>query len=516
MVFASRLQSAEKDFFGKFVERNGYYDLFLIDPTGQCFYSVEREADYGTNLVDGKYADSGLGDLVRTVLRDKQFGFEDFRPYAPSSNGSQAAFMAQPVLSSTGDVEMIVAVRVASHGIDAVMNARDGMGKTGCSYVAAKDHDGDCALRSDLTFMDDRYVPGYKVSTEYTVEALQSDEGRLGQYNDSHGNGVMVAYAPFDAAGTRWAVISKIDESEALAATNALIWIASTVSGIVAVLVAFAGWWIARSVANPLHRIIEYLGAGADQTTSAAGQVSAASQSLAQGASEQAASLEETTSAMEMLSDMSKQNSANANEAKTLADSAARSSQKGSEAMARMSQAIGDIKNSSDETAKIVGTINEIAFQTNLLALNAAVEAARAGEAGKGFAVVAEEVRNLAQRSAEAARNTANLISESVTNADSGVEISEEVAATLKEIADGSRKVNDLVAEIDAASSEQTAGIAEVNGAFGQMEQVTQANAASAEESASAAEELSSQAEELRRIVRELQEIVGYGTRPAP
>ena len=275
---------------------------------------------------------------------------------------------------------------------------------------------------------------------------------------------------------------------------------------IISVIGAFA---IIRSITGPINRIIGSLTTGADQTTSAAGQVSASSQSLAQGASEQAASLEETTSSMEEMSSMTKQNSDNANQAKQLAETALASSQRGSEAMERMSAAIGDIKQSADETAKIVNTINEIAFQTNLLALNAAVEAARAGEAGKGFAVVAEEVRNLAQRSAEAARDTADLIEGSIKNSDDGVTISKEVAEALGEIADGNRKVNDLIAEIDAASAEQSQGIGQINQAMAQMDQVTQSNAASAEESASAAEELSAQAEELRRMVSDLQEIVG-------
>ncbi len=267
---------------------------------------------------------------------------------------------------------------------------------------------------------------------------------------------------------------------------------------------AVLGVVITRSIVRPLNRTIEGLTAGAEQTNSAAGQVSSASQSLAQGASEQAAALEETTSSIEEMSSMVKQNAVNAEEAKGLAAAARGNAEKGTEAMTRMSTAIDDIKKSSDETAKIVKTIDEIAFQTNMLALNAAVEAARAGEVGKGFAVVAEEVRNLAQRSAEAARNTSDMIEGAVKNADNGVEISKEVAGVLEEISDGSSKVNDLVAEIAAASDEQAQGAEQINTAISQMDSVTQSNAATAEESASAAEELSAQAEELSRIVQEL------------
>ena len=262
-------------------------------------------------------------------------------------------------------------------------------------------------------------------------------------------------------------------------------------------------------ITKPINKIISRLSLGADQTTSSAGQVSSSSQSLAQGASEQAASLEETTASMEEMASMTNQNADNAAQAKKLAETAWNNAETGTEAMNRMSMAIDDIKKSSDETAKIIKTIDEIAFQTNLLALNAAVEAARAGEAGKGFAVVAEEVRNLAQRSAEAARSTSGMIADSVKNADNGVAISKEVAEALSEIAEGSRKVNDLIGEIAAASNEQSQGIEQINTAISQMDQVTQSNAASAEESASASEELSAQAEELNGMVQELQAIIG-------
>ncbi len=290
----------------------------------------------------------------------------------------------------------------------------------------------------------------------------------------------------------------------------AMLLLCSVIAGIAAVVSGVAlAILITRSITKPINRIIEGLTAGAQQTSSASGQVSSASQSLAQGASEQAAAIEETTSSVEEMASMTKQNAGNATEAKSLANSARGSAEKGTDAMGRMSQAIEDIKKSSDETAKIVKTIDEIAFQTNLLALNAAVEAARAGDAGKGFAVVAEEVRNLSQRSAEAARNTADMIEGAVKNADNGVAISQEVAKILEEIGEGSRKVNDLVGEIAASSNEQSQGIEQINTAVSQMDSVTQSNAGNAEESASAAEELSAQAQELNLMVEQLSAVVG-------
>jgi methyl-accepting chemotaxis protein len=200
---------------------------------------------------------------------------------------------------------------------------------------------------------------------------------------------------------------------------------------------------------------------------------------------------------------MIKQNADNSNQAKILAAEARNAANEGDTAMKRMAEAIRHIKQSSDNTAKIIQTIDDIAFQTNLLALNAAVEAARAGEAGKGFAVVAEEVRNLAMRSAEAAKNTANMIEESVKSADDGVKITEEVAKSLGRIVDRAGKAGDLIAEVAAASNEQAQGIEQVNVAMAQMNDVTQSNAANSEESASAAEELSSQAADLSIMVSE-------------
>ncbi|MDB5046988.1 MAG: methyl-accepting chemotaxis sensory transducer [Fibrobacteres bacterium] len=279
------------------------------------------------------------------------------------------------------------------------------------------------------------------------------------------------------------------------------------------------GIFLSRSISSALQKVIASLSEGSEQVSSASGQVSQSSQQMAEGASEQASSLEETSASLEEMSSMTKQNSDNAKQANVMANDTRQAVEKSRTAMTRMSEAIGQIKNSSDQTAKIVKTIDEIAFQTNLLALNAAVEAARAGDAGKGFAVVAEEVRNLAQRSAEAAKNTSSLIEQSQKNADNGVAVSQEVATILTQIVESVQKLSQLIGEVSSASMEQAKGIEQIGTAVTQMDKLTQSNAANAEESASASEELSAQANELNDMVNVLVGIVTGstegGARPA-
>jgi len=240
---------------------------------------------------------------------------------------------------------------------------------------------------------------------------------------------------------------------------------------------------------------------GATQVASAAEQIGTGSQSLAQGASEQASTLEEVAASLQEVAGMADSNSTSAREAQSFVQEARTSSADGVKNMGLLSQSMEKIKSSSDQTAKIVKTIDEIAFQTNLLALNAAVEAARAGEAGKGFAVVAEEVRNLAIRSAEAAKNTSQLIEEAVRNAEDGFQRNTQVLSQLEEIARKIESVEAAMNEVTVASEQQSSGIKEVNTAIEQMNQITQQSAANAEESASAAEELSSQAQQMQELV---------------
>lgn len=272
---------------------------------------------------------------------------------------------------------------------------------------------------------------------------------------------------------------------------------------------ALLSYILIRGVNRVLIRVSGALNDGANQVASAAGQVSSASQTLAEGSSEQAASIEETSSSLEEMSSMTQRNAENAQKANELAKQARNAAEKGAGDMQAMSAAMDAIKTSSDDIAKIIKTIDEIAFQTNILALNAAVEAARAGEAGMGFAVVAEEVRSLAQRSAQAAKETAGKIEGAIGKTAQGVDISSKVAEALQEIVAKARQVDELVAEVAGASREQTQGISQINTAVGQMDKVTQSNAASAEESASAAEELNAQAETMKQSVGELLRLVG-------
>ncbi len=272
------------------------------------------------------------------------------------------------------------------------------------------------------------------------------------------------------------------------------------------------GILITRSINRSLTRISSGLGEASDQVAAAAGQVSAASQSLAEGASEQAASIEETSSSLEEMSSMTKQNAGNADQANTLMEESKRIVGSANASMSEMVSSMQEIRTASEETSKIIKTIDEIAFQTNLLALNAAVEAARAGEAGAGFAEVADEVRNLAMRAAEAAKNTSALIEGTTRKVQDGSTLVERTSEEFSQAEKSAMKVAELVGEIAAASREQAEGIDQVNVAVADMDKVTQQNAANAEESASSSEELNAQAEQMKGIVEDLIMLVGGKT----
>jgi methyl-accepting chemotaxis protein len=268
---------------------------------------------------------------------------------------------------------------------------------------------------------------------------------------------------------------------------------------------------IIRSITRPLNRIISGLSDSSDQVAVASGQVASASQSLARGASEQAASLEETSASLEEMASLTRTNAGNAHQADVLMSETSRVVETATSSMTELTQSMQEVSVASQETAKIIKTIDEIAFQTNLLALNAAVEAARAGEAGAGFAVVADEVRALAMRAAEAAKNTATLIEGTVDKVNRGSDLVTKTAAAFAQVAGGTGKVKDLVAEISTGSGEQVQGVDQINKTVVEMNKVTQKTAAGAEESASSAQELTAQSEQMKGVTGELVALVGGG-----
>jgi methyl-accepting chemotaxis protein len=263
-----------------------------------------------------------------------------------------------------------------------------------------------------------------------------------------------------------------------------------------------------RQIITVLRNSVNELSESAVQVASAASQVAASSQSLAQGASEQTATIEETSSASAEINSMARRTTESSRASAELVTNAQEGFEKTNQSLAEMVDAMDGINASSQKISKIIKVIDEIAFQTNILALNAAVEAARAGEAGMGFAVVADEVRNLAQRCAQAAKDTADLIEESIQRSDGGRVKVDQVAVAIRDITAESAKIKLLVDEINLGSVEQSSGIDQISRAITQMEQVTQSSAANAEESAAAAEELNAQAEQMKDVVGTLRSMV--------
>ena len=514
----SRIHRTYHPIFRNYLEKFGYYDIFLVNAeTGHLVYTVFKELDYATSILSGKYAKENIGDAFRNGVKLKSadsISFEDFKPYAPS-HGAPASFIASPIMDE-GELIGVLLFQMPLGKINQIMGQRAGMGNTGETYLVGPDK----LMRSD-SFLDQKnhtVVASFANPDKGSVDTEAAREGLAGKTDteiiiDYNGNPVLSAFTPLDIYGVRWVLLAEIDEAEAFASIDLMDWIMLGFGGGAVVILLLLAPLLTRSITNsvigPIRKVIEGMTAASDQVNSAAAQVQSSSQSLAAGTSQQAASLEESSSTLEEIASMTRQNEQNTGEANKLSGEAPGFVEKGSEAMGRMLESIKEIKDSSDQTAKIIKTIDEIAFQTNLLALNAAVEAARAGDAGRGFAVVAEEVRNLAMRSADAAKDTTSMIETSQQRADQGVSVAQEVEKLLGNIRDTMVNLNGLVKDVADAGTEQTKGVDQVNAAVTQMDQVTQGNAANAEETAAASEELSAQSQILLGMVDDLVRIVG-------
>ncbi len=539
----SRFHAQHHPSIRTFLEEFGFYDIFLVDPdTGHIVYSVFKELDYATSLIDGPYANTNFGRVFRAANAATEPGFTqlvDFEPYFPSYN-SPASFIASPIFEGNKKVGVLIFQMPVDKINDIATSSQSwkkmGLGETGEVFIVGEDG----TMRNNsrmLTEAPDKYfsvIASHGVKKE-TIDTMRSkgttilfqkvdtpavQEGLNGKsgtdfYQDYHGEEVVGAYRPLDIKDMHWVLTAEIKKAEAFASTESLIDAILIKFAIGVIVISLIAWLIARSISSPLASVMSELEGSSNQVGLSSRQVSAGSQSLAQGATEQASSLEETAASMEEVASMAKHNADNAQQAENLTEAVRGLSENGVASMNEMAEAIGAIQDAADQTAQIIKVIDDIAFQTNLLALNAAVEAARAGDAGKGFAVVADEVRKLARRSAEAASSTAEKIEHSRKLAHNGVSLSTQVSESLGEINSNSVKAADIVKEISAASREQAQGVEQVNEAVAQLDQVTQTNAASAEESAAAGEELMAQATAQHGLVERLRRLV-YGNGQGP
>jgi hypothetical protein len=459
-----------------------------------------------------------------TFIEDIQID-PDVKSAYPGNDGLALGFSA-PVRDANGNVIGYWSNRYNFSYVEAFFQAAYGelkaAGASTSDFVLLDskgtvlvDYDPDAAgnedLHHDFSVILKRTLPEEGDVAARTVVEGKSGYGYFDNTLDSretHARGFAHLKGALGFPGMNWSVVVSARKSEAVSEIVAMRWQMAVVMLGVFLATVFLGIVTGRRMSAPVADAAKGLSEVAVHVGAASTQIAENGSALAAGSSEQAASIEETSASLEQMAATTKQNSDSVRTVANLmreSDVLVRKAAQGTDAM---SSAMREIKNASDETSKIIKTIDEIAFQTNLLALNAAVEAARAGEAGKGFAVVAEEVRNLAMRAAEAAKTTGGLIEQNVSRVTGGVQLVGSLQTSLNDVALSSAKVTGLVNDVATASEEQAKGIDQINIAINQMNTVTQQNAANAEESASAASELSSETDTLNQWVDELLQIV--------
>ena len=467
-----------------------YENIYLANLAGEIIATSADKGEQKETVAGEKI----FQEAVKSEGQDDVFASEVF---ASARSGNPVFALASPLTKGGAVIGVLYGV-LDIQTFNKMFIYPIKVGKTGYAY--AFNRDGLVIAHPDKSLLMKMNMKDY----DFGREMLSRGQGFL-EYT-FNGDEKMGAFATNPELG--WTICISAFTDEVLASVRSLGILNLTVTSVIIVLAVICILLIASSTVRPINKSISGLEQAVEQVVTGATEVASSSQVLSSGASEQAATIEETSSSLEEMASMTRQNATNAGAAKVKMTEAIQIVQKVNQHMGDMAGAIQEITQSSEETGKIIKTIDEIAFQTNLLALNAAVEAARAGEAGAGFAVVAGEVRNLAMKAAEAAKTTTELIEKTIKAVQKGNELTKSTREAFKENIVISEKVGELVEEIAAASSEQAQGIEEVNRAVAEMDKVVQQVAATAEESAAASEEMNSQALEMEGFVRGLTSIV--------
>ena len=469
-----------------------YEAIFVANPSGLIFTGIGNGQYQGISIADRPY-------FISTIQTEKAY----------VGSMVQSKVTKNPVVPITApvfsDSNKLVGVLVTVLKADFLVEEITGItiGNTGYPYLLNEDNLLIAHPSKELVFTTNiNKLEGMEI----IAERISRKEAGIENYVFK-GTPKVAAFTPIPLTG--WTLVVTQDIGEFLASSRLIrntIWIAGGFFVLLTIILVF---FFARRVSRPIMRSMEIIGESSEQVTAASNEVSATAQSLAEGASQQAASLEETTSSLEEMSSMTRQNAEHAQQMKLSRDEAFKSLQSANEYMKMTGKAMSSIQTRGNQVSTIVKSIDEIAFQTNLLALNAAVEAARAGEAGAGFAVVADEVRNLAIRAAEAAKNTQELIEKTTAEIQQGSELIGKTETEFDVTLTHNKKVGDLIDEIVVSAREQAQGIEQINTAVAEMDKVIQSTAASAEESAGAAEEMNAQTEQMKAVIQNLLSVIG-------
>jgi len=473
--------SEGKEFYKSYIEKYGYYDLFLINPNGHIFYTVTKEADFNTNILSGIYSSSNLGSVIKEIQNSKNYGFVDFAPYAPS-NDDPAAFIAQPLMNKKNQPAMYIALQLPLEGIQKIMGIREGMGETGESYLVGED----LKMRSN-SFLD---PTGHNVKASFAgsvekngvdtdaVKRALAKEKNTEIIIDYNNNPVLSSFDYIDFGNFKWAVLSEIDEPEAFASIRSNTYFMIILMVIVTIIVASIGLFVAKRTASPIVEIAnvaklvaegdldidvkqtsndevgklqsaikqmianlnnmvknisgvaiqqaatsEELAASTTQTSTTVTEQQAISEQLATAMQEMGATISEvaqnTTNTASAVEDVQTMVSDGSDKLENTYNSIVTMSDQ----IQQSEQSVQKVRTDFVQVANVLEVIKSIADQTNLLALNAAIEAARAGEQGRGFAVVADEVRQLAKRTQESTQQIDDMISNITAGANSSVEV---------------------------------------------------------------------------------------------